>query len=48
MNISNDSMVFYQAWLPTGCDAYRLAAEKHLHYLLGVNQVDSCYVSCLR
>ena len=46
MNISNDGMVFYQAWLLTGDMKYRLAAEKQLHYLLGVNPVDYCYVSC--
>ena len=46
MNISNDGMVFYQAWLLTGDTRYRLAAEKQLHYLLGVNPVDYCYVSC--
>lgn len=46
MNISNDGMVFYQAWLLTGDIKYRLAAEQQLHYLLGVNPVDYCYVSC--
>ena len=46
MNIANDGMVFYQAWLLTGDSKYRLAAEKQLHYLLGVNPVDYCYVSC--
>lgn len=46
MNISNDGMIFYQAWLLTGEDRYRIAAEKQLHYLLGVNPVDYCYVSC--
>ena len=46
MNISNDGMVFYQAWLLTGDVKYRLAAEQQLHYLLGVNPVDYCYVSC--
>jgi endoglucanase len=46
MNISNDGMVFYQAWLLTGDGKYRVAAEKQLHYLLGVNPVDYCYVSC--
>ena len=46
MNISNDGLVFYQAWLLTGDGKYRVAAEKQLHYLLGVNPVDYCYVSC--
>ena len=46
MNISNDGMIFYQAWLLTGDGKYRAAAEKQLHYLLGVNPVDTCYVSC--
>lgn len=46
MNISDDGMVFYQAWLLTGKEAYRTAAEQQLHYLLGVNPVDYCYVSC--
>ena len=46
MNISNDGMVFHQAWLLTGDSKYRVAAEKQLHYLLGVNPVDYCYVSC--
>lgn len=46
MNISNDGMVFYQAWLLTSDVKYRLAAEQQLHYLLGVNPVDYCYVSC--
>ena len=46
MNISNDGMVFYQACLLTGDVKYRLAAEQQLHYLLGVNPVDYCYVSC--
>lgn len=46
MNISNDGMVFYQAWCLTGKDDYRTAAERQLHYLLGVNPVDTCYVSC--
>ena len=46
MNISNDGMVFYQAWRLTGKNDYRIAAERQLHYLLGVNPVDTCYVSC--
>ena len=46
MNVSNDGMVFYQAWLLTGDRRYRIAAERQLHYLLGVNPVDYCYVSC--
>ena len=46
MNISNDGMIFYQAWLLTGAEKYRSAAEKQLHYLLGVNPVGYCYVSC--
>ena len=46
MNIANDGMVFYQAWLLTGDTKFRVAAEKQLHYLLGVNPVDYCYVSC--
>ncbi len=46
MNISNDGMIFHQAWLLTGDSKYRTAAEKQLHYLLGVNPVDYCYVSC--
>ena len=46
MNISNDGMIFYQAWKLTGEEQFRLAAEKQLHYLLGVNPVSYCYVSC--
>ena len=46
MNISNDGMLFWQAWLLTGREKYRLAAQRQLHYLLGVNPVDYCYVSC--
>lgn len=46
MNISNDGMIFYQAWLLTGEEKYHIAAEKQLHYLLGVNPVGYCYVSC--
>ena len=46
MNIANDGMLFFQAWLLTGEEKYRTAAEKQLHYLLGVNPVDYCYVSC--
>ena len=46
MNISNDGMVFHQAWLLSGESKYRIAAEKQLHYPLGVNPVDYCYVSC--
>lgn len=46
MNISNDGMIFYQAWKLTGEDRFRLAAEKQLHYLLGVNPMGCCYVSC--
>jgi len=45
MNIANDGMLFYQAYLLTGDENYRLAAEKQLHYILGVNPVDYCYVS---
>ena len=45
MNISNDGMLFHQAWLLTGAEKYREAAWKQLHYLLGVNPVDTCYVS---
>ena len=46
MNIANDGMVFWQAWRLTGDVRYRLAAEQQLHYLLGCNPVDYCYVSC--
>ena len=46
MNISNDGMIFYLAWKLTGEKKFRLAAEKQLHYLLGVNPVGYCYVSC--
>ncbi len=46
MNISNDGMIFLTAWKLTGDPAFRAAAEKQLHYLLGVNPVDYCYVSC--
>lgn len=45
MNISNDGMIFGQAWLLTGEERFRQAAEKQLHYLLGVNPVGYCYVS---
>jgi len=46
MNISNDGMILYQAYVLTGEERFRLAAEKQLHYLLGVNPVSTCYVSC--
>ena len=46
MNVANDGMLFVQAWRLTGEDKYRVAAEKQLHYLLGVNPVDFCYVTC--
>ena len=46
MNVANDGMVFWQAWLLSGDNRYRITAEKQLHYLLGVNPVDYCYVSC--
>ncbi len=46
MNISDDGMIFYMAWKLTGEESFRIGAEKQLHYLLGVNPVDYCYVSC--
>ena len=46
MNISNDGMIFCLAWKLTGEKKFRLAVEKQLHYLLGVNPVGYCYVSC--
>ena len=46
MTVANDGMIFYQAWKLTGEPRFRLAAEKQLHYLLGVNPVSYCYVSC--
>ena len=46
MNISNDGMMLYQAWIITGEKRFRLGAEKQLHYLLGVNPLAYCYVSC--
>ena len=45
MDVSNHGMMFYQAWKLTGGEKYRLAAEKQLHYLLGVNPLSYCYVS---
>ena len=45
MTVANDGMVFHQAWLLTGEDRYRAAAEKQVHYLLGVNAVDYCFVT---
>ncbi|MBE5802248.1 MAG: glycoside hydrolase [Clostridiales bacterium] len=45
MNISNDGVMLYQAYVLTGDEKYRQAAEKQLHYLLGVNPLSYCYVS---
>lgn len=45
MDVANHGMILYQALLLTGNEAYRIAAEKQLHYLLGVNPVSYCYVT---
>lgn len=46
MIVSNDGMLFHQAWRLTGEERFARAAEKQLHYLLGVNPLSYCYVSC--
>ncbi len=46
MSIANHGMVLYAAWQLTGEERFRQGAERQLHYLLGVNPVDYCYVSC--
>jgi len=45
MIIANDGMMLAQAYRLTGDEKYRQGAEKQLHYLLGVNPVDYCYVT---
>ena len=45
MDVSNHGMMFCVAYQLTGEEKYRLAAEKQLHYLLGVNPLSYCYVS---
>ena len=45
MDVSNRGMMFFVAYQLTGEEKYRLAAEKQLHYLLGVNPLSYCYVS---
>ena len=45
MDVSNHGMLFLAACQITGEDKFRLAAEKQLHYLLGVNPLSYCYVS---
>ena len=45
MDVANQGMLLMQACFLTGESKYRLAAEKQLHYLLGVNPVSYCYVS---
>lgn len=46
MNIANHGMLLCAAYDLTGEERFRRAAERQLHYLLGVNPVDYCYVSC--
>ena len=46
MNIANDGVIFAHAWLLTGEADFLQAAQRQLHYLLGVNPVGYCYVSC--
>lgn len=46
MIIANHGMLFCKAYQLTGEERFCQAAEKQLHYLLGVNPVDYCYVSC--
>ncbi len=45
MDVANHGMLLMQAHFLTGEEKYRQAAEKQLHYLLGVNPVSYCYVS---
>ncbi|MBQ8151024.1 MAG: glycoside hydrolase family 9 protein, partial [Clostridia bacterium] len=45
MDVSNHGMLFLAACQITGEDKFRLAAEKQVHYLLGVNPLSYCYVS---
>lgn len=46
MSIANHGMLFCKAHQLTGEERFLQAAERQLHYLLGVNPVDYCYVSC--
>lgn len=46
MSIANHGMLLCKAYQLTGEERFLRAAEKQLHYLLGVNPVDYCYVSC--
>lgn len=45
MDVANQGMMLMQAFALTGEVKYRIAAEKQLHYLLGVNPLSYCYVS---
>ena len=45
MDVSDDGMLFYQAYLLTGMEKYLLAAQAQLHYVLGVNPMSVCYVT---
>lgn len=45
MDVANQGMMLMQAYRLTGEVKYRIAAEKQLHYLLGVNPLSYCYVS---
>lgn len=45
MDVCNHGMIFFAAYQLTREETYRLAAEKQLHYVLGVNPVSYCYVS---
>jgi endoglucanase len=45
MEVANHGMVLCLAHRLTGEERFLLAAQKQLHYLLGVNPVSYCYVS---
>lgn len=45
MDVCNHGMLLFAAYQLTHQETYRLAAEKQLHYVLGVNPVSYCYVS---
>lgn len=45
MYIANNGIILMMAWQLTGKQAYRLAAQRQLDYLLGVNTLGYCYVT---
>ncbi|MBE5815056.1 MAG: hypothetical protein E7320_07635 [Clostridiales bacterium] len=45
MDVANQGMLLSQAHRLTGEERYLVAAQKQLHYLLGVNPLSYCYVS---